>query len=103
MSSLIKSERGTLLDNDFKATEEYFEAADKLSNLAGSHEEFVDATLRTEQASTKCLMTRLALEKHRFRTQAHEQIKLFRVYPSGETRMPRLGVSLNPAAKERTS
>lgn len=104
MSSLIKSERGTLLDNDFKATEEYFEAADKLSNLAGSHEEFVDATLRAEQASTKCLMTRLALEKHRFRTQVHEQIKLFSVYlTSGETRMPRLGVSLNPGAKERTS
>jgi len=68
-----------LLDNHFKATEEYFEAADKLSNLVRSHEEVVEATLRTQQASTKCLLTRLALEKHRFRTQVHEQIKLFRV------------------------
>jgi hypothetical protein len=62
-----------LLDNHFKATEEYFEAADKLSNLVRSRDEFVEATLRIEQASTKCLLTRLALEKHRFRTQVHEQ------------------------------
>ena len=54
-----------LLDNYFKATEEYFEAADKLSNLAGSHDEFVAAQLATEQASAKCILTRLALEKHR--------------------------------------
>jgi hypothetical protein len=54
-----------LLDNYFKATEEYVEAADRLSNLVESHDKFVAATLGTEQASAKCLMTRLALEKHR--------------------------------------
>jgi len=54
-----------LLDNYSKATSEYVKAADKLSNLVGSHDEFVDAKMCTEQASAKCILTRLALEKHR--------------------------------------
>jgi hypothetical protein len=55
----------TLLDDYSKATTEYFKAADKLSNLVGLHDEFVDAKLRTEEASANCIVTRLALEKHR--------------------------------------
>jgi hypothetical protein len=55
----------SLFEDYAKATVEYFEAADNLSNLVGSHDLFVLAASHTEQARATCKVARLALEKHR--------------------------------------
>ena len=47
------------------ATMEYFYSADKLSNLVGSHDQFVAAQQSGKQANVKWQGARLALEKHR--------------------------------------
>ena len=47
------------------AATEYFDAARKLANLVGSHDEFVAAQKNAEQTGGKCRAKRLALEKHR--------------------------------------
>ena len=55
-----------LLLEDFSvAATEYFEAARKLANLVGSHDEFAAALQHAQQTGGKCRAARLALEKHR--------------------------------------
>ena len=54
-----------LLEAYARATAEYVEAVNRLSNLAGLHEHFADAQQRVEQTHTRCQLARLALEKHR--------------------------------------
>ena len=55
----------TLFEDYSRATVEYFEAVDKLSNLVGLHDVFADTKQHTEQTHAKCRLARLALEKHR--------------------------------------
>ena len=55
----------SLFEDYAKATIEYFEAADNLSNLVRSGDLFVEATRHTQQAGVKCRIARLAIEKHR--------------------------------------
>jgi hypothetical protein len=55
----------TLFEHYIRATTEYFQAADKLSNLVGVHDQFVGAKRHTQQAGAKCRIARLAIEKHR--------------------------------------
>jgi len=55
----------SLFEDYVKATVEYFEAAENLSNLVGSHDLFVVAASHTEQAGEKCQAARLAINKHR--------------------------------------
>ena len=55
----------TLFEDYFRATVEYFEAVDKLSNLVGLHDLFANTKQHTEQTHAKCRLARLALEKHR--------------------------------------
>lgn len=47
------------------AANEHFDAADKLSNVVGSHDEFEAADRQAKQTSRKCREARWALEKHR--------------------------------------
>jgi hypothetical protein len=47
------------------AATEYFDAARKLANLVGSHDEFAAAQQHAKQTGGKCRAERLALEKHR--------------------------------------
>jgi hypothetical protein len=54
-----------LLDDYTRATTEYCEVVDKLSNLVGSHDEFAVAKRYTEQVFAKCHAVRLAMQKHR--------------------------------------
>jgi len=53
-----------LFEYYIRATTEYFEAADNLSNLVGLHHQFVVAKGQTEQAGAKCRAALLAIEKH---------------------------------------
>jgi hypothetical protein len=53
-----------LLDNYTRATAEYFEAADDLSNIEGLHDKFIATKQHTEQAHEKCRLARLALTNH---------------------------------------
>jgi hypothetical protein len=62
-----------LLDDYSRATTKYFEAADKLSNFTGSHDQFAMQNYATEQARAKCRVTRLALEKHRLEHKCMEE------------------------------
>ena len=44
---------------------EYFQAADKLANLVGSHDQFANAKRLTEQIYAKCREAGSALMRHR--------------------------------------
>jgi hypothetical protein len=54
-----------LLENYFVAANEYFDAADKLSNCVGSHNEFEVAQQHAQQIHAQCGAALAALEKHR--------------------------------------
>jgi hypothetical protein len=47
------------------AATEYFDAARKLADLVGSHDEFAAAQQHAKQTGGKCRAARLALDKHR--------------------------------------
>ena len=54
-----------LFEEYARAATKYFEAVDRLSDLVGLHDLFVDAQRQVEQTNAKCIAARLALEKHR--------------------------------------
>jgi hypothetical protein len=54
-----------LLEDFFVATAEYFDAADKLCTLVGSHDQFTAAQGYAKQTGAKCRAALAALEKHR--------------------------------------
>lgn len=54
-----------LLEGFAEAAMKYFDAADKLANLAGSHDQFAVARRHSDELRAKCRVARLALEKHR--------------------------------------
>ena len=53
-----------LFENLASATNEYFEATDKLANLVGQHEEFAKEKRHAESMREKCRAARLALDLH---------------------------------------
>jgi hypothetical protein len=53
-----------LFEKYAKATIEYFEAADKLSNLTGQHADFLEAKKHATGTRADCRAARLALEQH---------------------------------------
>jgi len=53
-----------LFEDYAEAAMEYFEATDKLADLAGQHGKFEEAKNHAEQVREKCNVARLALEHH---------------------------------------
>ena len=53
-----------LFENLASATNEYFDATDKLANLVGQHEEFAKEKRHAESMREKCRAARLALDLH---------------------------------------
>jgi hypothetical protein len=53
-----------LLETLASATNDYFDATDKLANLVGQHKEFAEEKIYAESMREKCSTARSALEQH---------------------------------------
>jgi hypothetical protein len=56
---------GNLLEAYSKATMDYFEATERLANLAGEHALFAEGERAAKEKSAECRAAHLALKQHR--------------------------------------